>query len=52
MSCKGISCLSMESPADQAPGFWEVDPEAEITLMPPYDPMGPDGTHSPAIVLD
>ncbi|WP_155985554.1 hypothetical protein [Thioalkalivibrio sp. AKL17] len=52
MSCLGISCLSMESPADQAPGSWETDPEAEMTLTPPYDPMGPDGTHSPATVLD
>ena len=52
MSCLGVSCLSMESPADQAPGAWEADPEAEITITPPYDLMAPDATHSPAAVLD
>ncbi|MCC5961923.1 MAG: hypothetical protein JJU09_02250 [Rhodobacteraceae bacterium] len=52
MSCLGISCLSMDFAADQAPGGWDADPDAAITLTPPYDLMAPDATHSPATVLD
>lgn len=52
MSCLGVSCLSMEAPADHAPGDWGADPDAAITLTPPYDLLTPDGTHSPGAVLD
>ena len=52
MRCLGVSCLSMEAPAEQATGDWDADPDAAITLTPPYDLMTRDGTHSPAAVLD
>ena len=52
MSCLGISCLSTEFTVDQAPGDWDADPGAAITLTPPYDLTVPDAMHSPAAVLD